>query len=190
MTMIPGGGSAPLQCSRPPAGRPWQSSGGCLRWRRPWLWKDSPPWVQTRRAFSILLLRTLREVKGFTYQNTFPHLTVLVPMLWSLSTTERSMLVTDTSVDTFTLSCRWTESETQQLKPNTQTFIFPLTTNEAGNLWLSKAPHCNGTPSSKRHSGKVWLHALKRAGPFPDRPLTSTWLATSRLSPVTATVNW
>ncbi|KAF3855789.1 hypothetical protein F7725_016512 [Dissostichus mawsoni] len=27
-------------------------------------------------------------------------------MLWSLSTTERSMLVTDTSVDTFTLSCR------------------------------------------------------------------------------------
>lgn len=41
----------------------------------------------------------------------FVNLLVLVPMLWSLSTTERSMLVTATSVDTFTLSYRWTESK-------------------------------------------------------------------------------
>lgn len=34
----------------------------------------------------------------------FANRVVFVPMLWSLSTTERSMLVTATSVDTFTLS--------------------------------------------------------------------------------------
>lgn len=52
---------------------------------------------ETESGHSLLI-----RPKGFI--NFLIHLVVLVPMLWSLSTTERSMLVTATSVDTFTLS--------------------------------------------------------------------------------------
>ena len=44
------------------------------------------------------------------------HLVVFVPMLWSLSTTERSMLVTETSVDTFTLSFETNSEKREKIK--------------------------------------------------------------------------
>lgn len=90
----------------------------------------------------------------------FSNLVVFVPMLWSLSTTDRSMLVTATSVDTFTFSYT---PENKVILGNSRKQHVWLDSNS--NLKLKKR-------NKENHN------------------LTSMRLATRRLSPVTATAKW
>lgn len=76
---------------------------------------------QHNQLDSLLMLSCLR--RGWLHLS---HLVVFVPMLWSLSTTDRSMLVTATSVDTFTFS--YTRENTAMLT-NSQKQNIQLNSN-------------------------------------------------------------